>query len=813
MKNHVLVLGALLLLLAGVARASAPAEGYNVLLITLDTTRADRLGCYGYAGAETPNLDALAGGGVRFSDCYTPAPLTLPAHCSLLTGETPLGHGVRDNATFVLGKDRTTMAEALKSRGYHTYAAVAAYVLFAKFGIGQGFDVFDDSLDLSDMSSGFASEIPAGAVYDKFKVWFAKAYQRKFFAWIHLYDPHLPYEPPAPYAERFRRDPYSGEIAYMDSVIGRFLADLKAKGVLERTLVIVAGDHGEDLGEHKEYGHGIFCYDVSLRVPLIVSAPRLFSPRVVSGRVSLIDVLPTLCDLVGLPKKPELQGISLIEALARGALPAGVANRDIYFESLYPQDEMGWAPLTGLISGPYKFIRLPESELYDLAQDPGETENLFFKKNIQARDLNKKLQATMLRLAGRGGSERRALSEADRSHLASLGYLSDFGKSAKAVDPKRGNAVKDQLRAVKKLIVEKNLDQAESTLKQLMADNPDIKTPNYYDLFEEIYKAKRDMPRLIAVQTQATEEFPANNQLKYNLANNLFHTKKLAESERWLAKIIASDPAYTRAYILLGNIRFNQDRLGEALALYEKALALEPQNLAMKKRIATLSARNGDTVRALALLDELAGDERLAADEAGRDFLLDTAAKYAECGRPDQGVALLKGLLQRRPKDAKIWNQLGSIQARGKDLVAARASYEQALAADPDFAPAHAGLGALQLGQALQGHDTEGLRAAGSSFDRAIALDSGLAKAYNGRAAVRRFLNRVPEAIADWKKALELDPQLRDAYFNLGITFLETGDKAEALAVFKRCRETLSPRLSPAEQSRLQRLIREAEGN
>ena len=296
-------------------------------------------------------------------------------------------------------------------------------------------------------------------------------------------------------------------------------------------------------------------------------------------------------------------------------------------------------------------------------------------------------------------------------------------------------------------------------------------------------------------------------------ANNLFNSQNLADAELWLKKIIDSNPRYTRAYNLLGKIRFNQDRLGEALAFYEKALALEPQNLALKMRIATLSARNGDTARALALLDELAGDARLLADEAGRDFLLDVAAKYAEVGRPDRGLALLKGLLERRPKDAKVWNELGSVQARGKDFAAARTSFEQALAADPGFAPAYGSLGTLQLGQALQSRDPDGLRAAGASFDRAIALDPGLALAYNGRAAVMRFLNRVPEAIADWKKALDLDPQLRDAYFNLGITYLDTGDKAAALALFKRCQETLSVRLSPAEQNRLQRLIREAGGN
>ena len=792
----------------GMQAKSAPADGCNLLLITLDTTRADRLGCYGFAAAQTPNLDALAKNGVRFANGYTPVPLTLPAHCSLFTGQTPLGHGVRNNASYMLAAAQATMAERLKQKGYHTYAVIASYVLLAKFGLAQGFDVFDDSLNLADMTNNFSSEIRAGTVYEKFKAWFLKSHQKKFFAWIHLYDPHLPYDPPAPYAQRFVRDPYSGEIAYMDSVIGRILADLKEKNILHRTLVVVAGDHGEDLGEHREYGHGIFCYEQSLRVPLIVSAPSLLAPRVVSERVNLIDVLPTLCDLLGLSKKPETQGESFLNLLKGGAEKR---ERDLYFESLYSQDEMGWAPLTGILSGPFKYIHLPEAELYDLSRDPAETDNLFFKKNIQARNLNRKLQALMLRLAGKGGSDRRTLSAADRRHLASLGYLSSLGRTEKAVDPKRGNAVKDQLRSVKQLIADKNLDQAENDLQRLKTDHPDIKTPIYYDLFEEIYKLKKDLKSLIAIQKKAAEEFPANSQIKFNLANNLFNTQHLADAEQWLQKIVISDPTYTRAYILLGNIRFNQKRLTEALTFFEKAQTLEPQNLSLKKHIAIIVAAKGDVARALSLLDELVGDERLLNDAGGRDVLVEIALKYAEYNAADRGIALLRRLLQFGNIQAKIWNELGSVYFRKKDFLQARECYEKALAVDPAMAISYSNLGALQLTLALQRQELEGLRAAQGYFDQAIARDATLAPAYNGRAAVHRFLKRIPDALADWKKALELNPEMSDPYFNLGITYLERGDKAEALKYFRRCQQKLAATLSPAEKKRLLRLIAEAE--
>jgi arylsulfatase A-like enzyme/Tfp pilus assembly protein PilF len=799
----------LLFLFAAARVGAAAAEGYNFLFITLDTTRADRLGCYGYAAAATPNLDALARGGARFADCVTPCPLTLPAHCSLFTGLTPLGHGVRNNATYVLSADRRTLAELLRQRGYHTYAVVAAYVLLAKFGLGRGFDVYDDSLDVGDPGRGFSSEINAGAVYDKFRVWFERSWRRRFCAWVHLYDPHQPYAPPPPYAGRFPRDPYSGEIAYLDSVVGRILADLRAKGVLERTLVIVAGDHGEDLGEHREFGHGIFCYQESLRVPLIVSAPRLIPPRVIGGRVNLVDVLPTVCDLLGVPAPGGLQGTSLKPALLGGGPPP---PRDMYFESLYAQDEMGWAPLTGILSDSSKYIKLPEAELYDLDRDPRERENLYLKENVRARGLDRKLQALMLRLAGRGAAGRRQMSAEDRRHLASLGYLSSLGQTGKAVDPKRGNAVKDRLREVKKRIVANDPDGAERELKDVMAANPEIKTPIYYDFFEEIYKLKKDMKRLFTIQREAIAAFPRNLQLKYNLASNLFHGGDLEGAGEWCGRIIAANPAYTQAYILLGNVRFSQERIAEAKAAYEKALAIEPQNLSLKKRLAVILARQGDPGRALALLDELAADERLAVDQAGRAILAEAARLYAELGRLERGDRLLRGLLARRPDDAMLWNELGSIHYQRRDLDVASDCFERALAADANFAPAHANLGALRLARALQRRDAAGLQAAADSFDRAIALDPALAPAFNGRAVIRRYGKRIAEAVADWRRALELDPGLVDAHFNLGITLLEGGDRAGALVVFNRCRELLFSRLPVAEQKRLLRLIGEAGG-
>jgi arylsulfatase A-like enzyme len=298
----------------GIGSASRPR---SVLLISVDTLRADRLGSYGYTAASTPVMDGLAARGLRFAQATTVVPLTLPAHTSLLTGTFPTFHGVRDNSGYYAGDSLTTLAETLKPLGYRTGGFVGAFVLDGRWGLAQGFDYYFDDFDLADfdMTRGLdTAQRPGAAVVDKALAWLGDDRERPFFAWVHLYDPHSPYEPPEPYRTRFSgtmQRAYDGEIAATDAQIGRLLSALESTGQLDSTLVVLVGDHGESLGEHGELQHGFFVYDAAVHIPLIIAGPGV-PTRTITDQVRIVDVMPTVLDLLGVPAPAETQGQSLL---------------------------------------------------------------------------------------------------------------------------------------------------------------------------------------------------------------------------------------------------------------------------------------------------------------------------------------------------------------------------------------------------------------------------------------------------------------------------------------------------------------------
>jgi arylsulfatase A-like enzyme len=331
----------------------------NVLLITLDTTRADRIGCYGYEQAETPNLDRLAAEGVKFMNAYSQVPLTLPSHCSILTGTYPLFHRVHNNGFYYLSPDFTTLAEVLKAEGFNTSAFVASFTVDSRFGVDQGFDVFNDDFLQRGVSKNFTSERKAEEVVADFGSWLDEGYDGKFFSWIHFYDPHVPYNPPSPFKETYAERPYDGEIAYMDHWVGKVMEKLEEHNLLQNTLIIAAGDHGEALGEKNEVDHGLFIYDVTMRVPFIIYAPiHLPHGLALDAKVRLIDIMPTICDMLDLPIPEDVQGKTLLPWVS------GRTNQDLpsYIETYMPREYYGWSELLGLIDGDWKYIKAPKPE-------------------------------------------------------------------------------------------------------------------------------------------------------------------------------------------------------------------------------------------------------------------------------------------------------------------------------------------------------------------------------------------------------------------------------------------------------------------
>ena len=343
-------------------------RGANVLLITIDTLRQDRVGAYGNRNGLTPTIDRLAAGGIRYAHAFSPVPLTLPAHASILTGLLPRRHGIHSNTRFRLDEHVPTLASMLKRAGYRTGAFVGAFVLDGRFGLNRGFDEYDDRLPRGERASFHFAERRAAEVVTAAGNWIlsssAAAAGTPWFAWVHLFDPHAPYDAPVEY--RTGRSPYDAEVAYTDAMLGQFLTRLDAMHALTPTLIVLTADHGESLGDHGEMTHGLFAYDSTLAVPLIVNAPSI-APAVIDAPVSHPDLTPTILDLLGLAPPGSVDGQSLVRSPA--------PDRPLYFEALDASLTRGWAPLRGIIQGGWKYIDLPDAELYDLRTDPGEQHN------------------------------------------------------------------------------------------------------------------------------------------------------------------------------------------------------------------------------------------------------------------------------------------------------------------------------------------------------------------------------------------------------------------------------------------------------
>lgn len=393
----------------------------GVVIITLDTTRADRLSAYGYMGASMPHLDRLAAEGIVFDQATSVAPLTLPAHTSLFTGLLPPAHGVRENASPALAGDHLTLAEALEHQGFRTAAFVGSVVLDPDRGLAQGFGHYGGvPTAVADRRQRRGDEVIGDAIG-----WLEGIGEERFFLWAHLYDPHAPYDPPEPFNSE--HDPYIGEIRFADAQIGRLMDALERRQLLDRTIIIVVGDHGESLGEHGEADHGIFLYENVLRVPFILRAPNV-APGRVGGIVRLTDVMPTVLDLLALPAVAS-DGISLVD-LMRG--PRGGPELEAYAESVYPQ-RFGWSPLYALREGRYKFVDAPRPELYDLDRDPFEERNIYSERTSVARLLHHRLRA----LQQRGTTPPTAVGQPAvplelRDRLASLGYVGHSTRAALA---------------------------------------------------------------------------------------------------------------------------------------------------------------------------------------------------------------------------------------------------------------------------------------------------------------------------------------------------------------------------------------------
>lgn len=676
----------------GVAPQTPPVRPPSVLLVTLDTTRADHLGAYGFAAAHTPNLDQLAAEGARFAQHVTVAPLTLPAHTSLLSGLTPAAHGVRDNGDYVVPPGVETLAERLKAAGYETHAFVSAAVLDSRYGLDQGFDTYDDDLWAEDTPKLFMiRDRPASRTVDRVLAWLRSwsdgGGDAPFFAWVHLFDPHEPHE-----ALSLDRDlsasPYDAEITAVDRAVGRLLKGLVDAGVAEDTLVIVTADHGESLGEHGEKTHGVFVYEATMHVPLLLRFPGVAPGTVVQAPTSAVDVMPTVLDLLGLPSA-DTQGADLVPALRGQRLGA----RALYSESLLSQLSFGMAPLRAVRVGDQKWVRAPRPERYDLSSDPGETTNLAGQETALDDRLDAALQGIL------DDSGRRALptvvapvDDATRELFMALGYLpAQPGEPPPApLDPKdglglyqaqedarhlaqqgqwkaSGEAVRALLDRVPDNVTGRNmlalsllrqgqLDQARAEYERSLATLPDQE--RVYSVLGQIASRQGRTADARAAYDRALSLSPAFVEVMVHRAALEYRAGDKVAAERWLRRAVALDPTAQNAALFWADFQFLEGHFSDALAWYQKVIAALPTHYVATLQAGLAAQRMGDVAAAeryYALAESLRPDDwkptynraclrALAGDTEGAFALLERAGGAARVGATAAADADLSAL-------------------------------------------------------------------------------------------------------------------------------------------------------------------------
>ncbi len=733
---------ALLLLRSGAPdsrKIELPREARNVILITIDTLRADHVGAWGAGRASTPALDALAAEGVRFSHCVTQAPLTLPAHTSLLSATYPFYHRVRDNGGFRVPEKLPLLSQALKAEGYATAAFIGAYVLHGKWGLNRGFDHYSDRFDrVRDERLKLDADKPAAEVLADAQRWLeGQPDDQPLFAWIHLYDPHFPYTPPEPFAARHPKDPYRGEVEYTDSELGRFVAALKAAGLFERTLLVVAADHGEGLDDHGEQQHGYFLYETTVHVPLIFRLPGARRPVVVPQTVQLVDVAPTVLDLLGVAAPAAWQGRSLRRLMAGETDDAfGFA----YSETWYPRLHFGWAPLQAFYEGRSKYVLAPQEELYDLEADPGETRNRANREPERRSRLRARGLALVSRLS-RGAlvPGPAALTADDRRRLGALGYLTGAAQATPQgplADPKEKLGDYAAFgRAVSLLGLEK-WAEALAAARAVVAGNPE-----FADAWSLIGSALRGLGRheeALAAHRRAIALKPDDSFLRHDEVRALQALGRLDEAAAAAEHALQLAPDDAALRVGLGEIRLQQNRRPEALQELRRALAADASAQLPLTRVVTQLVGRREF-----------GDARL----------------------------LLGEMLVRNPRAASGHYLLGWIEESQGRLQEAVTAYRRALELDPGRYEAAVSLANL-LKQAGQ------LEEAARCYRQALQANDGLKMARFHLADIMRLKGEdLPAAVELCLKGIAIPPGDRETlfgYFVLTNLYTALGDPASA---------------------------------
>jgi arylsulfatase A-like enzyme/Flp pilus assembly protein TadD len=621
------------------------------MIVTIDTLRADRLGCYGSRDVATPNLDRIAREGAMAPEAMVHVPLTRPSHASLFTGLLPSEHGIRDNISPALLPKVPTLAEGLKGAGLETAAFVSSIVLSSQSGLNRGFDTYADRFQADEDDARFLNTIQkrGDETLGEAIAWLEAHRSGRLFLWLHLYDPHDPYEPPEPYASRYAGRPYDGEVAWTDELIGRLDAALERLGMRGDTLLMVTADHGESLGEHAESAHGFFVYQSTLRIPFLVRGPGIAAGGRLGVTARTVDVAPTVLDLLGVarPQDARFSGRSLAGALRGREAPVEAAT---YAESLLPLLHFGWSDLRTLREGRWKYVGAPRPELYDLEEDPAEVRNLVAAQPARAEALRTALGRLLdaERATAAAPAETASVPADLLEKLGALGYLGAGAPgqtSTPGADPKDRIA---QFKVANRLIREGLIKLREKDFAGSASN------------FRELLKEK-------------IESF----EVHYYLGRALLGLKRHAEAAPHFERAIRFQPAYGMAHEALAECRAAQGDLKGAIAALRKGREAVPRDASLPMREAAYWERRGDRTEAIRAYEAALP---LAPKNAWVRIRLGELVR--DTGDLPRAAGLMREAVGLEAANASYWNSLGMVAGANGDLAEAEKAFREAVSRD-----------------------------------------------------------------------------------------------------------------------------------
>jgi len=705
---------------AGLPGGADPVRPLNVVVVTLDTLSARHLSQYGNQRIETPAFGRVAAEGILFEQATATVPLTLPSHTSMFTGTYPMFNGVRDNGGYYVRDDSETLAEVLGAAGYRTGAFVAAFVVDSRWGLDQGFERYHDDFNFREFERISLDSVqrPGDEVLEAALDWMDGVKEERFFSWIHLYDPHWPYEAPEPWASRvsgYSEAPYDAEVLFTDSLVGQLLDWLDENELAEDTLLVLMGDHGESLGRHREGAHGFFIYDAAMQVPFLLRAPyrQIGRGLRVPAQVRGIDLMPTVLELVGVPIPGDVQGASLVSLADGTETDLGLWA---YSESLYPRNHYGWSPLHSLRNGLLHFISAPRPELFEVFDDPRETRNFAPERPGQVRQLQARLDQLMGEL-GREDADEQApetLDEETRAQLAALGYLGGSSRVRVAegeplADPKDKIVLYNLLKAAGTDSTEDRIDEALAKVRQVLADDAGILEAHL--ILGNLFVKREDWDGAIGAYREALALDPEYKSAILGLADAYRLAERYDEAAAGYRRLLELDPNDNKAHYHLAEIHAAEGEYEEAL---EVLAGLEETG---EERA---PARNlkGECLLSLGQLDEAEAELRLALsmDDQLSDAWYNLALLFEERGDGSRALEAYETRLEMAPRDFRSHFNVAKLYGAMGDPARMEASFRAAIEHNEDFA-----IGYLYLSKVLL--DKGELAAAEETALRGLALE------------------------------------------------------------------------------------------